>query len=256
MVGKMNTRYKMSKRKKKMTVKQLRTLVTFLVIINIVLLLSVLVLGIFLARANMGKSKQQTVKLKKANDAYTVCVDAGHGGSDVGAVGLDGSYEKDDNLRLALKVKEALEKSGVNVIMTRSDDSDTQLDSRSVIANKAKADLFVSLHRNSTAKANTTKGIEIWIHSSGSERSYAAADDILSSLEKVGISDNRGVRIGTQGDSDDDYAVIRDTDMTSMIIEMGFMTSQDDLDYFNENLDNYAKAISNGAVEWLNEYVE
>ncbi len=252
----MNTRYKMSKRKKKMTVKQLRALVTFLVIINIVLLLSVLVLGIFLARANMGKSKQQTVKLKKANDTYTVCVDAGHGGSDVGAVGLDGSYEKDDNLRLALKVKEALEKSGVNVIMTRSDDSDTQLDSRSVIANKAKADLFVSLHRNSTVKANTTKGIEIWIHSSGSERSYAAADDILSSLEKVGISDNRGVRIGTQGDSDDDYAVIRDTDMTSMIIEMGFMTSQDDLDYFNENLDNYAKAISNGAVEWLNEYVE
>ena len=246
----------MSKRKKKMTVKQLRALVTFLVIINIVLLLSVLVLGIFLARANMGKSKQQTVKLKKANDTYTVCVDAGHGGSDVGAVGLDGSYEKDDNLRLALKVKEALEKSGVNVIMTRSDDSDTQLDSRSVIANKAKADLFVSLHRNSTVKANTTKGIEIWIHSSGSERSYAAADDILSNLEKVGISDNRGVRIGTQGDSDDDYAVIRDTDMTSMIIEMGFMTSQDDLDYFNENLDNYAKAISNGAVEWLNEYVE
>lgn len=246
----------MSKRKKKMTVKQLRALVTFLVIINIVLLLSVLVLGIFLARANMGKSKQQTVKLKKANDTYTVCVDAGHGGSDVGAVGLDGSYEKDDNLRLALKVKEALKKSGVNVIMTRSDDSDTQLDSRSVIANKAKADLFVSLHRNSTVKANTTKGIEIWIHSSGSERSYAAADDILSSLEKVGISDNRGVRIGTQGDSDDDYAVIRDTDMTSMIIEMGFMTSQDDLDYFNENLDNYAKAISNGAVEWLNEYVE
>lgn len=70
----------MSKRKKKMTVKQLRALVTFLVIINIVLLLSVLVLGIFLARANMGKSKQQTVKLKKANDTYTVCVDAGHGG--------------------------------------------------------------------------------------------------------------------------------------------------------------------------------
>ena len=246
----------MSKRKKKMTVKQLRALVAFLVVINIILLMCVLVLGIFLARANNGKSRQQTVRLKKANDTYTVCVDAGHGGSDVGAVGLDGSYEKDDNLRLALKVADALEKSGVNVVLTRSDDSDTQLGSRSVIANVAKADLCVSLHRNSTATANTTKGIEIWIHSSGSERSYAAADDILTSLEEVGITDNRGVRIGTQGDSDDDYAVIRDTDMTSMIIEMGFMTSQDDLDYFNENLDNYAKAISNGVVEWLNEYVE
>lgn len=246
----------MSKRKKKMTVKQLRALVAFLVVINIILLICVLVLGIFLAKANSGKARQQTVRLKKANDTYTVCVDAGHGGSDVGAVGLDGSYEKDDNLRLALKVADALEKSGVNVVLTRSDDSDTQLASRSVIANKAKADLFVSLHRNSTVTANTTKGIEIWIHSSGSERSYAAADDILTNLEEVGITDNRGVRIGTQGDSDDDYAVIRDTDMTSMIIEMGFMTSQDDLDYFNENIENYAKAISNGIVEWLNEYVE
>ena len=246
----------MSKRKKKMTVKQLRALVAFLVVINIILLICVLVLGIFLAKANSGKARQQTVRLKKANDTYTVCVDAGHGGSDVGAVGLDGSYEKDDNLRLALKVADALEKSGVNVVLTRSDDSDTQLASRSVIANKAKADLFVSLHRNPTATANTTKGIEIWIHSSGSERSYAAADDILTNLEEVGITDNRGVRIGTQGDSDDDYAVIRDTDMTSMIIEMGFMTSQDDLDYFNENIENYAKAISNGIVEWLNEYVE
>lgn len=172
------------------------------------------------------------------------------------AVGLDGSYEKDDNLRLAQEVAKALKKSGVNVIMTRSDDSDTQLDSRSKIANKAKADIFVSLHRNSTANPNTTKGIEIWIHSSGSERSYAAADDILSNLEEVGITANRGVRIGTQGDSDDDYAVIRDTDMTSMIVEMGFMTNQDDLDYFNENLENYAKAISNGVVQWLNDYVQ
>ena len=230
----------MSKRKKKMTLKQMRSLVVFLVAINIILLLCILVMGFFLARAQITKGKGQTVMLQKANDTYTVCVDAGHGGSDVGAVGLDGSYEKDDNLRLAQEVAKA----------------DTQLGSRSKIANKAKADIFVSLHRNSTANPNTTKGIEIWIHSSGSERSYAAADDILSNLEEVGITANRGVRIGTQGDSDDDYAVIRDTDMTSMIVEMGFMTNQDDLDYFNENLENYAKAISNGVVQWLNDYVQ
>lgn len=246
----------MSKRRKKMTMKQLRSLVAFLVTINILLVICILVLGFFLAKAHINQRKEKTVMLKRANDTYTVCVDAGHGGSDVGAVGLDGSYEKDDNLRLALKVADALKESGVTVILTRSDDSDTQLNSRSKIANKAKADIFVSLHRNSTANPNTTKGIEIWIHSSGSERSYAAADDILNNLEQVGISENRGVRIGTQGDSDDDYAVIRDTDMTSMIIEMGFMTSQDDLDYFNENVDNYAKAISNGVVEWLNTYVQ
>jgi N-acetylmuramoyl-L-alanine amidase len=153
-------------------------------------------------------------------------------------------------------VAEALKKSGVTVVMSRSDDSDTELDYRSEFANDAGADIFVSLHRNSTAQANTSKGIEIWIHSSGSERSYAAADDILNNLEEVGITENRGVRIGTQGDSDSDYAVIRDTYMTSMIIEMGFMTNQEDLDMFNDNLDNYAKAISNGVVQWLNDYVQ
>ena len=58
----------MSKRKKKMTVKQLRALVAFLVVINIILLICVLVLGIFLAKANSGKARQQTVRLKKAND--------------------------------------------------------------------------------------------------------------------------------------------------------------------------------------------
>lgn len=248
----------MSKRKskKKMTVKQLRSLVAFLTVINILLVICVLILGGLLAKAHVNAGKTETVMLTKANDTYTVCVDAGHGGSDVGAVGLDGSYEKDDNLRLAKKVAEALEQSGVKVIMTRSDDSDTELASRSVIANDAKADIFVSLHRNSTATANTTKGMEIWIHSSGSERSYAAADDIMTNLEEVGISANRGIRIGTQGNSEEDYAVIRDTNMTSMIIEMGFMTSQDDLDYFNENIDNYAKAISNGVVKWLNDYVQ
>lgn len=244
------------KAKKKMTVKQLHSLVAFLITVNVLLVICVLVLGFLLARAKLGKSRAKTVMLTKANDTYTVCVDAGHGGSDVGAIGLDGSYEKDDNLRLAKKVAEALEESGVTVIMTRPDDRDMQLDWRSDAANEANADIFVSLHRNSTEEANTTKGVEIWIHSSGSERSYAAADDIMTNLESVGITDNRGIRIGTQGNSEDDYAVIRDTNMTSMIIEMGFMTSQDDLDYFNENLDNYAKAISNGVVEWLNEYVQ
>lgn len=246
----------MKKRRKKMNTRQLRSLVVFLTFTNILLLISVLSLGVLLARVRAGEDIYKVIKLKKANDTYTVCIDAGHGGSDVGAIGLDGSYEKDHNLEIALKVRDALEKSGVSVVLTRADDSNTTLNYRSDVANEAKADLFVSLHRNSTANPNTTKGVEIWIHSSGSERSYAAADNILTSLEEVGITANRGVRIGTQGDSDDDYAVIRDTDMTSMIIEMGFMTSQEDLDYFNHNIDNYAKAISNGIVDWLNTYVK
>ena len=73
----------MSKRRKKMTMKQLRSLVAFLITINIVLVICILVLGFFLAKAHINQRKEKTVMLKRANDTYTVCVDAGHGGSDV-----------------------------------------------------------------------------------------------------------------------------------------------------------------------------
>ena len=78
----------------------------------------------------------------------TVCIDAGHGGSDTGAISPDGSlYEKDDNLKLALKVKEYLESMNLNVVMTRTDDTYVVLNERCKIANTNNVDLFVSLHK-------------------------------------------------------------------------------------------------------------
>ncbi len=241
--------------KKKMTAKQMQSLIHFLIFINATLIVAIIVLAVLLVKARHGgKNKgKEAFSYTQASGDYIVCIDAGHGGDDVGAEGLDGSYEKDDNLRLALLVEKNLKKSGVTVVMTRSDDSSTELSSRSQIANDSGADLFVSLHRNSTESINEVNGVEVWIHSSGSDRSYAIANEILSKLENVGVSQNRGVRIGTQGSSDSNYAVIRETEMTSLILEMGFMTNQTDLDLFNENLEAYANAISNAIVSWLNQ---
>ena len=59
---------------------------------------------------------------------YVVCLDPGHGGRFTGTQGLDGTYEKDDTLKIALEVKKALENRGVKVVMTRTDDSDIELD--------------------------------------------------------------------------------------------------------------------------------
>ena len=78
----------------------------------------------------------------------TVCIDAGHGGYDVGATNGE-RYEKDDNLRLAKAVEAELKARGINTIMTRSDDTYVSLEDRCKTANKKKADLFISLHRNS-----------------------------------------------------------------------------------------------------------
>ncbi|MGN0394889.1 MAG: N-acetylmuramoyl-L-alanine amidase [Coprococcus sp.] len=240
--------------KKKLTAKQMQSLIHFLIFINALLIVCIIILAVLLAKSQ--KKETQTFSYIKADSEYVVCIDAGHGGSDVGAEGIDGSYEKDDNLRLALLVEKNLKKSGVTVVMTRTDDSSTELASRSQIANEAAADLFVSLHRNSTASSDEVCGVEVWIHSSGSERSYAIANTILDNLEEVGVSQNRGVRIGTQDSSDSNYAVIRETDMTSLILEMGFMTNKTDIKLFNKNLEAYANAISNSIVGWLNEYVQ
>ena len=73
----------------------------------------------------------------------TVCIDAGHGGYDVGATNGE-RYEKDDNLRLAKAVEAELKARGINTIMTRSDDSYVSLEDRCKTANKKKADLFIS----------------------------------------------------------------------------------------------------------------
>ena len=59
---------------------------------------------------------------------------------------------------------------------------------------------------------------------------------------------------GTQFDSDNDYIVIKQTNMTSLIIEMGFISNEKDVELYDDNMDDYAAAIANGIIEWLNEY--
>ncbi len=85
-------------------------------------------------------------------------------------------------------------------------------------------------------------------------RNHAIAETILNNLEEVGISNNRGVRTGTQFNSQDDYIVIEQTNMTSLIIEMGFISNETDVELYDENMDDYAAAIANGIIAWLNEY--
>ncbi|MBE6804844.1 MAG: N-acetylmuramoyl-L-alanine amidase, partial [Ruminococcaceae bacterium] len=82
-------------------------------------------------------------------DEKTVCIDPGHGGTSSGAT-LGSRLEKDDTLRLSLLVRDILEERGYTVVMTRDNDSDVSLADRCKIANKARASLFVSIHRNSS----------------------------------------------------------------------------------------------------------
>ena len=172
-------------------------------------------------------------------DTVQVVIDPGHGGSDVGAE-HNGRYEKDDNLALALLVKNELDDMGVDVILTRDDDSYVSLEKRCRIANRKKALLFVSLHRNSAYGAD---GAEIWVNGSKPEADTKLAEDILACLDSAGISENRGVKFGyAQGDGN--YYVNSHTAMPSCLVELGFINSEADNELFDSNLEAYAQAIA------------
>lgn len=177
-----------------------------------------------------------------------VVIDPGHGGSDVGAE-YKGRYEKDDNLALALLVNEKLREMGIETAMTRNKDKQISLEKRCLIANQKKAEVFVSLHRNS---AEGAYGVEIWISSESPEADSALANNILSRLDDVGISQNRGVKSGyARGEGN--YYVNSHTDMPSCLVELGFINSEEDNMLFDENLEEYAQAIAESIAKSLDE---
>ncbi len=92
-------------------------------------------------------------------DPPRVVIDCGHGGTDIGAIGVGGVQEKKICLAIGRKVASLLRKDGVNVLLTRKDDVTLQLDDRTYIANASQADIFVSIHANSAPNPNA-EGIE------------------------------------------------------------------------------------------------
>lgn len=216
-----------------------------------ILIVTILVMIVSIVVLNSKEESSQTVAETPVDVVGTICIDAGHGGSDTGAVATDGiTYEKDDNLKLALKVKEYLENMGFTVIMTREDDTYVDLNDRCKIANTSDADLFISLHRNSSESLNA-RGAEVWVHSSKPPIDIALAENILDNLMGIPNQKSRGIEYGYRGDSSDDYRVNKLTTMPSCLIETGFISNVDDMNLFNQNLDEFAMAISMGVYETL-----
>ncbi len=192
-------------------------------------------------------------------EVYTVCVDAGHGGYDTGAVSVGeedtNRQEKDDNLRMAKLLKKELEAYGVKVIMTREDDTFLELYDRTFIANSMDADALISLHRNAyylNGKMNDrVSGLEIWVHNSRPTDAMQLAGEMLGAMMEVGGMKNRGVKYGSMSDVNENYAINRRAVMTSMIVELGFISNEEDnaaLDIYGEA---YAKAMATEIYEWL-----
>ena len=187
-------------------------------------------------------------QVKVSELQFKVCIDPVHGDTDGGTANADNTrLEKDDNLRIALLVRKYLEEYGATVVMTRSDDTFVELEERCTIANDAKADMYVSLHRNSYD--GDIRGVEIWVHNKEPKEDTVLAQNIMSRLSEAGISENRGVQYGYVGIPGDNYYVNADTKMPSCLVELGFITDETDNRLFDKNIDAYAKAVAEGIIQ-------
>lgn len=164
------------------------------------------------------------------------CIDPGHGGSDSGALTVDKRREKDTNLRVALMVEDELKYTRIEVMLTRRDDKGIDLSPRCQMANRWDADIFISLHADAAGGTSAKGHHAIYsIHSipgqGGNKLARLLVDQVSLSTGRAAFPrGDRGIwtRESETNPGVDYYAMIRETDMTAVIIERGFVTNPDD----------------------------
>jgi N-acetylmuramoyl-L-alanine amidase len=147
-----------------------------------------------------------------------IVLDPGHGGIDPGCTSYSGVYEKNVNWPVALLLRERLQKAGAVVQLTRNGDESINAYGRVDVANNWGAEVFVSIHCNAHVQ-RTISGTEVW-HYGDKPASLRLAQLMINQLVKLGMV-NRGVKKGN-------YAVLRETTMPAVLVELGFLSNQGD----------------------------
>ena len=174
--------------------------------------------------------------------AVKIVIDAGHGGYDAGAT-YNGRREKDDTLALALAVGEILEAQGYDVIYTRTDDVYDSPVQKARIGNESGADFFVSIHRNSSPSPNQYNGVQTLIYNNAGLKAVMA-ENVNNELEQVGY---RNINVVERPD----LAVLRRTKMPAILVEAGFINSDEDNNLFDTKFSETAEAIARGIDETI-----
>ncbi len=191
----------------------------------------------------------------------TVVIDPGHGGHDTGAIGRTGLQEKEVNLSIALRVRQLLQALGAKVLMTRTTDAPVvpwtrgnreehrrELLARCAIANKANADLFVSIHANARARnPGDTSGTETYYRKSDSIELARVIQEEL--VKAAGLLDGGVIRHPKP------IVVLYQTNMPAVLVEVGYLSHPDDeaqlaTDAFREKA---AEGIANGIRRYVEE---
>jgi N-acetylmuramoyl-L-alanine amidase len=190
-----------------------------------------------------------------------IVIDAGHGGHDSGTLGVDGIEEKDVVLDVALKLGRLLhDRLGADVVYTRADDTFIPLETRTAIANKAQADLFISVHANSS-QDESARGVEVYylnftsdpeamtVASRENAVSTESVHELSDLVKKIALKDKieesrelasdvdaslyTGLRKGNEGLKDRGvkkapFVVLIGANMPSILAEISFVTNSED----------------------------
>lgn len=188
------------------------------------------------------------------NYIFTICIDAGHGGYDSGATNeIYKVDEKDLVLDISLQLGEILDQQNVKIIYTRKKDRipwKNQIESlkgRSDISNKANADIFVSIHGNSFIEDKEVRGSEVWCRFKDTEDEILARE-IGNRLSSIGYTKDRGIKY----EEDKELYVLKNTQAVSVLIELGYLSNQQDLEFLisEEGKKQCAEAIAEGIMNY------
>ncbi|MBR7926867.1 N-acetylmuramoyl-L-alanine amidase [Aerococcaceae bacterium zg-ZUI334] len=174
----------------------------------------------------------------------TIMLDPGHGGADSGAVSTDGTtYEKNAALATALTLKQKLEAIGAKVILTRSTDEFIDLIPRSDLSNEKEVDAFISLHYDEGPYADWRGTTTYYFH----EADHELAKKINDALKTSSLPNN-GALFGN-------YSVLRENKRQAILIELGYMSSPEDLQYIRSDkyYDEVATLITTALENYFKE---
>lgn len=210
------------------------------------------------ADLDLKEKKNRVIKDKiEINGKLNIVIDPGHGGKDSGAVAVDGyTYEKDLNLLVAENLMEKLnENSEINARITRTRDEYIKLLDRASVSNDNNADLFLSIHFNSSDNSSAN-GIEVLY---ASEKNIAIKDTVqkhfANCLQKALIRETGAVDRGIKNTPA--IIVLNKTKNVSALVELGFLSNESDLENIKDPdyIDKLARGIYNGIEDYMNSYV-
>lgn len=194
------------------------------------------------------------------NKTYTIVINPGHGGEDVGAKGYDGTKESDLSLALAKKIKELNSNPNIRVVLTRESDVFNTVVEVAEMAQKFSPDLFISVHTNSAPpirikgkanKENPTKGVELYLStkekSNDYDNSYLLANYLGNTISSV-ANPFLGIKSRPNG-----IYVLQAMKCPSVLVETGFVSNREELKLLKD--ESYQNKMALSILEGVELYL-